>query len=258
MTPAALSLLAGLRPQGPDRDALLALYGTSISVGFVTGALAAGLLANVADWRPAMVLGVPLALTAIALAATATPGPPPRATRAPALALLRRPAVRRAATAGALVTATGVGGTLLLVTLLQDGRGHTPLETGLMLVLFGAAAPIGARAARSAGGPAALTAGLALQGAAFLALAALPPAAGLAPVLAAIAGFGLGHVAGNTGAAMAVVADLPAERHGAAAGVLATAQYLGGAAGPLASGAGFAAVGAAACAGALLLWLEAP
>jgi predicted MFS family arabinose efflux permease len=269
MTPAALSLLTSLRPQGPGRDALVGAYGMAISAGFVTGALAAGALAGVADWRPVMLLGAPLALVAMAITITAPAPAPALPTRAtPARAgigdLLRRRSVRRAAAAGALVTATGVGGTLLLVYLLQDVRGHSPLETGLMLVPFGAAAPAGARVARAAGPGAGCGLGLLLQGSSFLALGLAADSAGLVAVLAAIAGFGLGHVLGNTSAAMTVVADLPADRHGIAAGLLATAQYLGGAAGPAAVGAlglaghldaGFAVLGATALAGAAAVTL---
>ena len=125
-------------------------------------------------------------------------------------------------------------------------------------------APAGAALARQlharAGPAAAAAAGPAVQGAALLALAPIPRGAGTAVLVAGIAGFGLGHVMGNVGAAIGAMAAAPPGRRGGAGAVLSTAQYLGAAAGPLVLGApgsyasGMALGAALALAGSAAVW----
>jgi MFS family permease len=135
-----------------------------------------------------------------------------------------------ACAAGLVVTGTGAAGTLLLTLYLQDVRGYSPLAAGAVFACFGAAAIPGARVARTVRAGTGVTAGLAAQGAGLLAAVAT---AGSAPAaVASVAGFGFGHVIGNASVAAVATADAAAVRHGALAGMLVTAQYLGGALGP--------------------------
>jgi MFS family permease len=169
-------------------------------------------------------------------------------------------AVAVACGAGMIVTATGVGGTLLLTLYLQDVRGYSPLAAGAIFACFGAAAIPGAVAARRLRAERGVATGLAAQGGGLL-LAAPAAASGSAPaIVASVAGFGFGHVIGNASVAAVATARAAAARHGELAGMLITAQYLGGALGPTVLGrasfqAGMVAAGAAAVAAAALTWL---
>jgi hypothetical protein len=299
MTPAALSLLTTATRDGEDRNRVLASYGLAISVGFVAGTLLSGALATVASWRPAIAMAIPLAGAAIVLAwrlprdeeaprrAAARHGPgviPVAALVAVAalaaaqggpaglsamvvaagtlLALAARlgRAVGLACAAGLVVTATGVGGTLLLTLYLQDVRGYSPLAAGAVFACFGAAAIPGAAAARRLRARCGIVTGLAAQGGGLL-LAAPAAVSGSAPAIAAsVGGFGFGHVIGNASVAAVATARAPAGLHGELAGMLITAQYLGGALGPAVLGratfeAGMVAAGAAAVAAAALTWV---
>jgi MFS family permease len=279
MTPAALSLLTSTTREGDDRRRVLAAYGLAISAGFVAGTLVSGALATVATWRPAVGATVPLALAAMAVAHRLPHDAPRRGatigdaaapiaivaalvaaaalgaayggvavvlTGAAAAGLLLFAArlggraMGIACAAGLIVTGTGAAGTLLLTLYLQDVRGYSPLAAGLVFACFGVAAIPGARVARAVPARTGVTTGLAAQGAGMLAAVA---AAGSAPaVVAGVAGFGFGHVIGNASVAAVATADAAAARHGALAGMLVTAQYLGGALGPALLGrAGFTA-----------------
>jgi hypothetical protein len=278
MTPAALSLLTATSRDGEDRGRVLAAYGLAISVGFVIGTLVSGALATVASWRPAVGATIPLALAALVAAHRLPPDQPAlardRAGGAPVVvvaALVAAAALGAAyggraigltivgasgllmlagrlggrsmavaCGAGLVVTGTAAAGTLLLTLYLQDVRGYSPLAAGLVFACFGAAAIPGARVARALPARTGVTTGLAAQGVGMLAAVA---AAGSAPaVVAGVAGFGFGHVIGNASVAAVATAHTAAARHGALAGMLITAQYLGGALGPPVLGrAGFTA-----------------
>ncbi len=248
MTPAALALLSGGTRDGEERRQALSLYGTAVAAGFVCGALAGGLLASVATWRPLFVveaLGALLALTATAMLA------PDRAERRPRGSggeLSGR--LARACLAGATVTATGVGATVLLAGYLQDDLALSPAGAGLCLAVFGIPALRAARWIRRAPARTVAWLGLALQGIAFLVLAAAAATASLPGILAGMLAFGLAHVIANGGVAIAATRGVAAA-HGSVMGVLTTAQYLGGAVGPLVlrgePAATLAAAGAAAC-----------
>ena len=327
MTPAALALTAASFPAGGARRLALSWYATSISIGFVLGALVAGPAGQVAGWRAAVAstgiaaaaaLGAALAMrvarrcqarrgpeagaaatvlaTAAAMAGAlglcalsaglATPGllaacgasacalgaaarGLARRGRAPLVPrrLLLDGAFRLVIAGGALVTATGVTGTLLLSLYLHDVRAYTPTEVAGVFSAFGLTAFGGRRLAAAlahrSGDLRVLGTGLALQGAA---LASLALAIGLVPSLPALlaltAAFGLGHVVANAGVALGI-ATAPAAWHGIATAVVSTAQYAGAALGPLAvvglvagggasgAGAGLAATGAACLLGGL-------
>lgn len=154
------------------------------------------------------------------------------------------------------VTATATGATLLLTLFLQAQRGYTPLQVGLVFACFGAAAIPGAAAARRVVAPIPLVAtGLCVQGAAFALVVPGGDAVALPAVVASVAGFGFGSVMSSVGAAALATASAPPATHGALAGMLSTAQYLGGALGPpllsrAGVQAGLAAAGATALAAA--------
>lgn len=66
--PAALSLLTTTFVEGERRNRALSAYGTMISVGFVSGAIAGGLLTELLSWRWTMFVFVPVSLSAALLA----------------------------------------------------------------------------------------------------------------------------------------------------------------------------------------------
>ncbi|HEX5858939.1 MAG TPA: hypothetical protein VFY91_12625, partial [Microbacterium sp.] len=141
---------------------------------------------------------------------------------------------------GAAVTATGVTGTLLLSIHLREVRAFTPLGTAGLFTAFGVTAFAGRRIARAIsdgrGEQAVLGAGLLLQGAALALIAlAARPAAPIMLLAVLLALFGLAHVVANTGVAV-VTATAPDSSHGTTAALVATAQYFGGALGPLVIG----------------------
>lgn len=274
MTPAALALMTAATREGEERRRALAAYGLAISAGFVTGTLVSGVVATVASWRVAVAALVPLAAGAMVAAwRLLEPDPAPRHRAAPRhhAAPRHRAAPRSrgralappgrnmavACAAGLVVTGTGAAATLLLTLHLQDARGYSPLGAALVFACFGAAALPGAAVARRLAAGAAVSAGLAVQGAGLLTAVA---AAGSGPAIAAsVAGFGFGHVIGNAAVAAVATAGRAAARHGAVIGVLITAQYLGGALGPALLGrasfeAGMAAAGAIALATAAGVW----
>jgi predicted MFS family arabinose efflux permease len=133
------------------------------------------------------------------------------------------------------VTGTGVAATLILTRHLHDVRGFGAPQTALVLAAFGLSAPATARLAHRLAAStrtATLTLyGPAAQGLALAALALALQLPTVLPLVGAVIAFGCGHVLGNTAAAALAM------RHGAppggAAAALATAQYLGGALGPV-------------------------
>ncbi|HET8756971.1 MAG TPA: hypothetical protein VFM58_13215, partial [Solirubrobacteraceae bacterium] len=162
-----------------------------------------------------------------------------------------------ACAAGLVVTATGVAGTVLLTLYLQDVRGYSPLAAGAVFACFGAAAIPGAATARRLPAGRGVVTGLAAQGGGLL----VAGSAGSAPaIVASVAGFGFGHVVGNASVAAVATARAARERHGELAGMLITAQYLGGALGPAVLGrasfqAGMVLAGTAAVAAAVVTWV---
>jgi MFS transporter, DHA2 family, methylenomycin A resistance protein len=139
-------------------------------------------------------------------------------------------------TAGAATTASGVGGVALLGLALPVVGDLSVVATGLLLATFGVAVPLAVPVARgittAVGAGCCCGAGLAVQGMAFLALAALPLTLHLV-LAAAVALCGAGHVMANAGASRAAM-DMSGRHPGAYAGLLATAQYVGAGVGALA------------------------
>ena len=80
--PAALSLIAGLGRDEGERNRALGANGAALSLGFVSGIVLGGLLTDLLGWRSTLLLGTPLALATLALAAVSVPdrhAPPRRA-----------------------------------------------------------------------------------------------------------------------------------------------------------------------------------
>lgn len=309
MAPASLAATTAAFPAADRRRNALSWYAAAITVGFVLGALVAGLLGQLLGWRAAVASTSVIAALAL-IATTALPGgrrrlpgsrrggtvrvtlvagglslalcasttgllPPAIAVACalPALGLVGSAPARHMPliTAGAAVTATGVTGTLLLSLYLREARSFTPLGTAVLFAAFGLTAFAGRRLARTIaagrGEPPVLGAGLLFQGLALVLIALAAAAHSPISILAlCISAFGLAHTVANAGVALWTAAT-PEATHGTVAAFVATAQYFGGAIGPLTigslvadHGAGIAIAGAvAAVAGAVaLLWSGEP
>jgi MFS family permease len=80
--PAALSLIAGFGRDEGERNRALGANGAALSLGFVSGIILGGVLTDFLGWRSTLLLGTPLALATLALAAVSVPdrhAPPRRA-----------------------------------------------------------------------------------------------------------------------------------------------------------------------------------
>jgi MFS family permease len=221
----------------------------TLAVGALVVAASLGAL-----WRPAGI-AITAGATALLLVLAGRLGASATGSRAPMVV---------ACTVALAVTATATGATLLQTLFLQDDRGLSATQAGVVFACFGAAAVPGAAVARRGRSTLRLVvAGLVLQG---LALAVAIPAASTAtvlPIVASVAGVGFGSVIASVGFAALATASAPASLHGALVGMLATVQYLGGALGPpllgragLQAGMATAALAAVAAAGAAALALR--
>lgn len=68
VTPAALSLMTTMFPEGPARSRALGLNGALMAAGFTTGAVLGGLLTGAISWRWAFFINVALAVVVIIVA----------------------------------------------------------------------------------------------------------------------------------------------------------------------------------------------
>lgn len=73
-TPAALSLLVTMFPEGPARQRALGLNGALLPAGFTVGALIGGLLTEFLSWRWSFLLNVPIAVAILVTAPRVVPG----------------------------------------------------------------------------------------------------------------------------------------------------------------------------------------
>ncbi|WP_158852633.1 MFS transporter [Saccharothrix deserti] len=79
VAPAALALLTTSFPEGPERNRALGVWGAVLSIGFVCGVIAGGVLTDLLNWRWVFFINVPIGLVTgiaavalIAKSATAT------------------------------------------------------------------------------------------------------------------------------------------------------------------------------------------
>jgi EmrB/QacA subfamily drug resistance transporter len=66
-TPAALSLVTTLFPQGPERTKALAMWGALSGLGFAVGILLGGVITEIASWRWVFLINVPFAAASLAV-----------------------------------------------------------------------------------------------------------------------------------------------------------------------------------------------
>jgi predicted MFS family arabinose efflux permease len=136
----------------------------------------------------------------------------------------------RSAVAAALAAIAGSAGLMYALTIyLQEILGYEPLPAGRLFAAFAAGGLAAASVAACLQRPApatVLTAGLLLQAAGAAVLARLGDPAPAA-LFAAIAAVGAGNVLATVAFTVIAVADVPELDHGAAGGVIGTAQQLG-------------------------------
>ncbi len=246
---AALALAAGSARPAPPPDRIA---GAPLRAGAPFTLLALGVAALAVD----AVVGCAIVVAALVVLARETTALPAEASDG---------AWVSACLAGGLITATGVGASVLLITHLDAGLGRSPLLRAAILSGFAAAAipaiPAIDALISSSGALRAGLLGLAAQGLAIGLLAALAGASLVLPLAAGMVLFGAAHALANAAVTQAVLARSPPDRAGWSSAVLGTAQYAGGAAGPLlvfgagGASAGLALAGALAVAGAAVLGL---
>jgi MFS family permease len=66
--PAALSLVTSTFREGPEREWALGVYGTVLSLGFVTGVVLGGVITSLGGWRAVMLVNVPAGFVLAVLA----------------------------------------------------------------------------------------------------------------------------------------------------------------------------------------------
>ncbi|MDA0633489.1 MFS transporter [Nonomuraea sp. MCN248] len=76
VTPAALSLMTTMLPEGPARSRALGLNGALMAAGFTTGAVLGGVLTGTVSWRWAFFINVVIAVAVIAVAPFVLREPP--------------------------------------------------------------------------------------------------------------------------------------------------------------------------------------
>lgn len=76
VTPAALSLMTTMFPEGPARSRALGLNGALMAAGFTTGAVLGGILTDTVSWRWAFLINVVIAIAVIFVAPSVLSEPP--------------------------------------------------------------------------------------------------------------------------------------------------------------------------------------
>lgn len=120
VTPAALSLLTTTFPEGPARQRALGLNSVMMSTGFTGGAILGGVLTDVASWRWAFLINVPIAAVVVAVAPFVLADPSARAR-----ARLDLP--------GAALVTTGLLALVYGATRLGEHGGADPWALGILL-----------------------------------------------------------------------------------------------------------------------------
>jgi MFS family permease len=168
-------------------------------------------------------------------------------------AVIHAPGIAAAALAGGLAFG-GMAAALFLLTLyLQGAAGFSSLQVGVAFSAFGVTALASGFAApiiiRRAGPRAVLAVGLLTQGAGTLALLVTSGATTLATTVGAMAVLGTGHVAAIVALTATALRFVPTAHHGAATGLLTSAEEVG-------AGTGVAVAATAATIGAAVRGLE--
>jgi EmrB/QacA subfamily drug resistance transporter len=90
LSPSTLALLTAVFPEGPERHRALATWGALGAAGAGAGVLLGGVLTELAGWRSAFLVNVPVGVAGVALAGRTLPAARPSGPR-PALDLLGAP-----------------------------------------------------------------------------------------------------------------------------------------------------------------------
>jgi MFS family permease len=162
--------------------------------------------------------------------------------------IIHAPGIAAAALAGGLAFG-GLAAVLFLMTLyLQGTGGFSSLEVGVAFSVFGAMALASGFAApaiiRCAGPRVVLAGGLLTQGAGTLSLLLIPGETTLTTTVGAMAILAIGHVTAVVALTAAALKFVPSAHHGAASGLLTSAEEVGAGTG-VAVAATAAAIGAA-------------
>lgn len=73
LAPTALALVSDLFPPGSSRDRALGVFSAVAALGFTVGAIAGGVLTELAGWRWVLLVNLPLGIVGVALAGSLPP-----------------------------------------------------------------------------------------------------------------------------------------------------------------------------------------
>ena len=225
----------------------MGLLGTVSALGTALGPSLGGLLIPAAGWRGIFWVQVPPALIALAMAVMLLPGRRTAATARPAafgFGAVLEPRLASALLVNLLVAMVMMTTLVVGPFYLALGLGLPQVEVGLVMAVGPAISIVSGipsgRLVDSWGSGRVLALGLVLLAAGAFMLAGLSPNLGVAGYLLSIAlltpGYQLFQAANNT----LVLADVPADRRGTIAGLLALSRNVGLIAGAAAMGAVFA------------------
>ncbi|MEI7055711.1 MFS transporter [Nocardioides sp. CCNWLW239] len=231
-----LGMIAGLYPESRDRLRAFAVLAFIGSVGASVGTVLGGVLTEVASWRWAFLINVPIGIIALVVALRAVEGTPPSGVKG---GLLPRGlfAEHRFALANLiLLTLTFAGFTFQFVTTLylQDALGLGALATGLAFlpvsgVIAFASLGFSAALAERFGSERILTAGLLAFVAGMLYLVRLPETGSyLLDVLPGAVVMGLGFGLAMPQVTALAMGALAPEHAGVGSGLTTTTQQAGG------------------------------
>ena len=217
----------------------LGLVHVAVAAGMLAGPVAGGFVLERFGWQAVFLIEPPLALGAALLIRSAHHVALPQTARSSIRSLLRRRHLSGGLLLAMLAFIAMSANMFLVPYLLQRPLGFAPSEAGVLMAIVPAAillgaVPAGALADRF-GSRWPSTAGLALAGLGILGFAAA--AVSVAPVVAALAAYGLGAALFQSPNNRAVLAAAPAADLGLASGLLGSVRQVGQIVGVLVSGA---------------------
>lgn len=217
----------------------LGLVHVAVAVGMLAGPVAGGFVLERFGWQAVFLIEPPLALGAALLIRSAHDVALPRRARSSIRSMLRRRHFSGGLLLAILAFIAMSANMFLVPFLLQRPLGLTPSEAGVLMAIVPAAillgaVPAGALADRY-GSRWPSVAGLALAGLGILGFAA--SALATAPVVAALAAYGLGAALFQSPNNRAVLAGAPAADLGLASGLLGSGRQIGQIVGVIVSGA---------------------